>query len=1062
MGCCVDEMFFVTLWDGIVNLENNIMKRILDFFVAIVAMFVVVGYASAELQTSAIGPVAGYGFLNGPDGLDWVYTTSFTEEKGYYTYMEVKVYDEKNNLVSTIADSLRVEGAVGVRMVNMQPYLTKKFFNQDNNYEVMVFVYANTADYKGKYLHYIYSLTEGMAKKLYEIDGTFHMAENMSVNSYSEVYTMIFQREERGDDNSLLYHYDVYGKASYFSNYEAEKKHTFTVDYKYVSSSGEEPSPILMVNNGGKANYVLTQYEKPYFTIPEDVNQDLIVNEDNSLVIKYYDDKFELVHETKIPVVLTSEYLYSFLHLGSLNISGDVLLNYGGGDAPAYFITVKDYQTSSDSYITSYRLYDVEGNKLKDVVGNVVSSSAMGDIVGQPKQWMFACEEGEVGVFRFVDFPACEVVAELPVVTKDGVVLSSSVDRYGKGMSYQYAVALLQGELAKDGSTLHKVAWFNNDGSFDRYDVLNLGKGVENAMFNIATEALNPHLFDIDDAREYMVLLTKSREGSDVKDKLLAICSTKGDVLFEMGSDASKGGDLGSICLLNTRTAPVLMCPYSDGRTITLQYVELPLNATAMKGDGTAENPYEIARAYDFTLIENDLDAHYKVVNDIDFMNVVFDGVEGEFTGKFDGGNFEIRNVVLDGSGMFAALRDSAVVENMVLRNVVLSASKFTDVVGVLANDVIGNFTEAGTGYGCRISNVHVVCSYIVGEDGFEGVLGGLVGDVSLHSTIEGCSMSYANIYAPTASNVGGIVGQSATSTSILVCAFDGSIEAGYEVGGIVSNSSGDDKIENCHVTADVFAKEILGGVVGTSDRSRVVNCYVEGALELDENAEIVKVGGVIGEMGSTLSDSVYALVANNIVALEKIEFPEVTKELYAHRIVGYSNGDSFEYDWDNRDPSKPKEEWPRIYNEAEKCLKDNYVVSDLAAIDVAVELTDTTTEGATLDRSLMTVEWLLERGFKFGESISSPWVVEDENDMRLWFEVFEEVVPDYVDNVADNSKIVVKFEGDELVAEGEMYLFSTTGQLLMRVENRMNVAGLPAGIYVVKAAEGVVKVSIR
>ena len=257
------------------------MKRVLGFFVAIVAMFVVAGSVSAALQTTTIGPVAGYGFLNGPNGLDWVYTTSFTEEKGYYTYMEVRVYDEENNLVSTIADSLHVDGAIGVRMVNMQPYLTKKFFNQDNNYEVMVFVYANTADYKGKYLHYIYSLTEGKAQRLYEIDGTFHMAENMSVNSYTEAYTMIFQREERGDDNSLLYHYDIYTKASYFSNYVAEKKHTFTVDYKYISSSGEEPSPILMVNNNGKANYVLAQYEKPYFTIPEDVNQDLILNEGN-------------------------------------------------------------------------------------------------------------------------------------------------------------------------------------------------------------------------------------------------------------------------------------------------------------------------------------------------------------------------------------------------------------------------------------------------------------------------------------------------------------------------------------------------------------------------------------------------------------------------------------------------------------------------------------------------------------------------------------------------------------------------------------------------------------
>jgi hypothetical protein len=174
------------------------------------------------------------------------------------------------------------------------------------------------------------------------------------------------------------------------------------------------------------------------------------------------------------------------------------------------------------------------------------------------------------------------------------VVLSSSIDRYGKGTSYQYAVALLQGEVAQDGSAQHKIAWFNTDGSFDHYDVLNLGKGVENAMFNISTEALNPHLFNSDDEREYMVLLSKTRENSDAKDKVLAICSTNGKVLLELGSNAAKGGDLGSICLLNTHTQPVLMCPYSDGRTITLQYTELPLNVADMKGEGTAEKPYEI------------------------------------------------------------------------------------------------------------------------------------------------------------------------------------------------------------------------------------------------------------------------------------------------------------------------------------------------------------------------------------------------------------------------------------------------------------------------------------
>ena len=168
--------------------------------------------------------------------------------------------------------------------------------------------------------------------------------------------------------------------------------------------------------------------------------------------------------------------------------------------------------------------------------------------------------------------------------------------------------------------------------------------------------------------------------------------------------------------------------------------------------------------------------------------------------------------------------------------------------------------------------------------------------------------MAYANIYAPMAESVGGVVGKAATSTLISACAFDGNIEAGGEAGGIVSESSADDKIVNCHVTVDIWGKGTVGGVVGTSERSKVANCYVEGTIELAENAEVAKVGGVIGAMGSTLSDTVYALVANNIVALEEMILP-MEAELYAHRVVGYSNGDSFEYDWDNLDSSKPKDE---------------------------------------------------------------------------------------------------------------------------------------------------------
>ena len=52
-----------------------------------------------------------------------------------------------------------------------------------------------------------------------------------------------------------------------------------------------------------------------------------------------------------------------------------------------------------------------------------------------------------------------------------------------------------------------------------------------------------------------------------------------------------------------------------------------------------------------------------------------------------------------------------------------------------------------------------------------------------------------------------------------------------------------------------------------------------------------------------------------------------------------------------------------------------------------------------------------------------------------------------------------VWFEGEELVTEGDMMLFNVKGQLMMHGVNRMNVVGLPAGVYMVRTANGVAKV---
>jgi hypothetical protein len=118
---------------------------------------------------------------------------------------------------------------------------------------------------------------------------------------------------------------------------------------------------------------------------------------------------------------------------------------------------------------------------------------------------------------------------------------------------------------------------------------------------------------------------------------------------------------------------------------------------------------------------------------------------------------------------------------------------------------------------------------------------------------------------------------------------------------------------------------------------------------------------------------------------LSAINVPE-GKDVIAHRVIGFSSGDDYEYDWANVDWSKPQSEWPRAYFAPEKNFKNNYVVSDLAALDANVQLTDTTTEGATLAWSEVTTEWLGEHGYKLGNNVDTPWVL-SENTLTLWFE---------------------------------------------------------------------------
>lgn len=999
------------------------MKRILASISMALMLMMNVGAATA--QTSQSKPMDNYGFLNAPDGSTWTYTASFEKKYGDYTMVTLAVYNDSKEHVGTIVDSLKLDSTmIAINQAEINPLVTKQFFNNDSKYELMLFLHAQTKNYEGKFFNHVFSIADGetVTEPIATVEGRQIYAQNTS--EFNENYVMIFARDSASTSKNYTLCYDIRRKAAYGD--KDGIRYTFRVPYANVAALNDL-QPIFMLKLGNDQFYVLQQYEKPYFDPNTPLDQDPVVNPDNNLVITFINKIFKTVHTTKIPITQdeNQKLLYTFPMLGGLEGAKDILLNYDG-TKPAYIITKEKYNLESDGSITSFYKYDVDGNELNTIAENTLGRIKMSSVVGQEEQWMFMKEEYD-GEFFFVDLPSCEPRAEISVFLEDGRTISSQIDRYPKGDSYEYAVALLQGNNEEDGTISQDIAWLNADGSFNRYEKINLGKYIEAAQVNITADALNPWVIHTDDAREYMVLVKRyNPNNTSDKETAFLVCNTKGEILLDYGKDEEKG-ELNMVYLMDKGANPSILCVYQKNGALTMHYTPLPLNKVELQGEGTAQNPYKLTCSNDFKLIDQNPSAYYEVANDIDFLSIPFEGPKRAFTGKLDGNNYTLNNLCLMGRGLFNEVKDSANITNIKIdQPILLLSDKHMEMAaGVLANSMQGGVDSAGVASYALLSNVHVA-NPIIKAAGYNEIVGGIVGYVALNTDVNTCSVTDAEIMAPSA-QVGGVIGKSQTYSQIHACLFTGSAD-GKVVGGITSEVSGGEPIYDCRVDADLYSRNTIGGIVGHSGRSKIYNNIVSGTLNLADTAKVGKVGGIIGHVDTDATGTATDMLAENcLVALSAINVPD-GKDVIAHRVIGFSSGDDYEYDWDNVDWSKPQSEWPRDYFAPEKNFKNNYVISDLAAIDATVQLTDTTTEGADLCATAFLPEWCAEHGFKFGSDVTAPWVW-NEGYLTLWFE--SELSTGVEDIFGGNCGDILGGENQaakKLIINGQIYILRHDG----------------------------------
>lgn len=267
---------------------------------------------------------------------------------------------------------------------------------------------------------------------------------------------------------------------------------------------------------------------------------------------------------------------------------------------------------------------------------------------------------------------------------------------------------------------------------------------------------------------------------------------------------------------------------------------------------GTEGKPILIKTLDDLKDMSKDLDAYYKLENDIDLGNVEFEPLFNNstsklFTGSFDGDGHTIKNFKQNSAytyyGLFGYISAQARVCNLVIENVNIEITRYID-------------------------------TYI----------SAFAGHAEVGATISGITVKNANIKATNSATnktftVGGIVALNAGAT-ISNCSFEGKLDVapsrGLYVGGICGVTSGS-SISNCYSNAEIKVAQyttsktftngdeiyqFVGSICGlVNSTAEVLDCASKGSIDatfkteystseqlktlgLDHN---VQIGGLVG-----------------------------------------------------------------------------------------------------------------------------------------------------------------------------------------------------------------------
>lgn len=325
------------------------------------------------------------------------------------------------------------------------------------------------------------------------------------------------------------------------------------------------------------------------------------------------------------------------------------------------------------------------------------------------------------------------------------------------------------------------------------------------------------------------------------------------------------------------------------------------------KGGGTEKDPYEITNADEFFEIRNELDACYKLMNDIDLSEFIKEdnptqgwspigNTTTPFTGVLNGNNKTIMGLYInrpniDNVGLFGCIVTSKI-SNLAILNANIIGNKN---VGTLAGVcLVDYFTNDNV-----IENIIIQNTIVNSNENCGGVVGGFCinqryinSSGKIETIIKGCSVT--GVIEANNTNAGGICGYAVSGDYMHYNSYSGNYVKASNVLYFSDN----------FIDAKIFSKGSVGGIVSSFDivKWNVTNSLYDGDIagKYNANRNIVKgcisgVDNVCGIVGyykySSYGNSID--VSYNLAALDTIR-KESSKEIY--RIMNHECPNNYAY----------------------------------------------------------------------------------------------------------------------------------------------------------------------